>query len=78
MSKLNFLIFLILFVGCAHVPSDDIVVHFNTDYGKMFLEIQKGALDENAHGIQWWTKKEWLEMVKEKLDADKTSTGTNL
>jgi len=47
-----------MLLSCASVPSQDIVVHFSTVDGPGFLEIPEGSLDEQWHGISWWTMEE--------------------
>ena len=54
-------------ISCASVPRQDIVVHFSTVDGPGFLEIPEGSLDEQWHGISWWTMEEHLENIKEFL-----------
>ena len=58
---------LLLMLSCASVPRQDIVVHFSTIDGLRFLEIPEGSLNEQWHGINWWTMEEHLKNVKEFL-----------
>ena len=53
-------LFVFLF-SCVSVPSQDIVVRFSTIDGVRFLEIPKGSLDEEWHGLSWLTKEEHKE-----------------
>jgi len=54
-------------LSCASVPRQDIVVHFSTVDGPRFLEIPEGSLDEQWHGISWWTMEEHLDNIKKFL-----------
>ena len=58
---------LLMLLSCALVPSQDIVVHFSSTDGPRFLEIPEGSLDEQWHGISWWTMEEHLDNIKKFL-----------
>ena len=61
------ILLLLLMLSCASVPRQDIVVHFSTVDGPRFLEIPEGSLDEQWHGISWWTMEEHLDNIKKFL-----------
>ena len=54
-----------LFVSCATVkpfPPQNIVISAPTAFGKVYVRILKGNLDEKHHGEWWITEEEFVEL----------------